>query len=83
MGEAKEEKKLSYDDLKKIINELQHQNKYLIEQFQKTRNEELFKRIEFLFKVLENSDLFPEEFINSVVLEIQDIMTIKTEETEE
>lgn len=38
-----------------------------------------FKRLEFLFKVLEHSDKFPSDYLSEVTAEIMKIMTIPEE----
>ena len=84
MGEAKEEKKLSYEELKNIAGQLQQQNKMLVEQMYKARNEEMYKRIDYLFRVLENKDSFTTKFCDNVSLEIEEILTIQeAEDTKE
>lgn len=80
MGENKEEKKLSYDELKNIAGQLQQQNAFMREQLLKSRNEEMYKRIDYLFKVLENSKMFDVEFVANVALEITQILTIQEEQ---
>lgn len=81
MGETKEEKKLSYEELKSVAGQLQQQNAFMREQLMKARNEEMYKRIDYLFKVLENSKMFDVNFVADVALEITGILTI-TEESE-
>ena len=81
MGETKEEKKLSYEELKSVAGQLQQQNTFMREQLMKSRNEEMYKRIDYLFKVLENSKMFDIQFVADVALEITGILTI-TEESE-
>lgn len=84
MGENKEEKKLSYEELKTITGQLQQQNAFMREQLMKARNEEMYKRIDYLFKVLENDKMFDVEFVANVALEITQILTIQEEsETKE
>lgn len=90
MEENKEQKnddvkqeKLSYEQLTEIANNL-HQR--LIKAEQNVRDISLgntFKRLEFLFKIIENYNMFPEEFVNKVLLEIQDLMTIEESPNQE
>ena len=84
MGENKEEKKLSYEDLKGLCSKLQEQNQFLAEQFKlarekiiASRNEEMYKRIDYLFKVLENGVMFDIQFVADVALEITNILKIE------
>lgn len=77
MGE--EEKKMSYEELKTIAGQLQQQNTFFKDQLMKSRNEDLYKRIDYLFKVVENKSVFGSDFLKSVVNEITDILTIPEE----
>lgn len=81
MGEEnKKEEKMSYDELKNIAGQLQQQNTFMREQLMKAKSEELYKRIDYLFKVIENKDMFNNEFVTVVVNEITDILTIPEQE---
>lgn len=75
MGDKVEEKKLGYDELKNVCGQLQQQNAFMREQLLKSRNEELYKRIDYLFKVVENKQAFSNVFYDNVVNEIEDILT--------
>lgn len=71
------QEKLSYEQLTEIANNL-HQR--LIKAEQTVRDISLgntFKRLEFLFKIVETYNMFPEEFVSKIVLEIQDLMTLE------
>lgn len=69
-------KALSYDELKNIASQLQQQNAFLIEQLKKTNDESFYKRIDFLFKVIEFNKLFPEEFVQKCVTGLIETITI-------
>ena len=91
MGEkkevVKEKKELTYDELKNVAGQLQQQNKFLIEQLQKNEYADLHKRIEYLFKVLENKNTFANTdngFVDEVISELISILKIeKQPEVEE
>jgi 3-hydroxy-3-methylglutaryl CoA synthase len=81
MAEVKElnSKKISE---KEIINQLEEQNKYLVQEYQKMREyvnkvklEEMNLSLTSLFETLRYKDLFPVEFIDRNILKIQEIMT--------
>jgi len=72
-------KELSMDELKNVVNQLQQQNKFLIEQFKKHNEESFYKRMDYLFKVLENKSLFDEKFAFNCSMEIQETLTIPEE----
>lgn len=74
--EVKQEKKLSYEELENVANNL-----YV--RLQQADMANMFKRLDYLFKVVENVDNFPQEFAKHCVKEIVTIMTIPTEETKE
>lgn len=74
--EVKQENKLSYEELENVANTL-----YV--KLQQADMANMFKRLDYLFKVVENVDNFPQEFTKHCVEEIVNIMTISTEETKE
>ena len=74
--EVKQEKKLSYEELENITNNL-----YI--RLQQADMANMFKRLDYLFKVVENVGNFPQEFVKHCTEEIVNIMTISTEETKE
>ena len=83
MGEmkevVKEKKELTYDELKNVAGQLQQQNKFLIEQLQKNEYADLHKRIEYLFKVLDNISAFSSidsDFTTEVAAELISILKI-------
>ena len=82
-----EAKKISYEDLQKAAGQLYQQNQQLIakckqyeEQMQRLNNVEV--RLHYLFEVLDKGSYFDNDFIDTCVNEVKEIMTIK-EETEE
>lgn len=81
MEETKEVKKLSYEELEKIAHELNNQCQKLYSELQKSNMINTFKRLDYLFKVLENKDVFNSDFITTCVNEIQEFMTIREENT--
>lgn len=79
----KDPKKLTYDELENIAQQLSNQNRELYMKVQELNAENMFKRLDYLFKVVENEISFPQTFINNCVEEIQDMMTLPKEEKEE
>ena len=80
MGEEKkEQKKLSYEELANAANQLQQQNKFLIEQLQKNQGESFYKRLDYLYKTIELKEVFPEEFTGKCIDEIVSTITIPEE----
>ena len=85
-------KQMSYEELRRAAGQLAQQNKALMnqieqdreqyrEQIQRLNNVEI--RLHYLFEVLDKGNYFNNDFIDKVVDEIVDIMTIKEEETKE
>ena len=74
---------LSYDQLKEVAAQLQHENQQLRSTLVRIDYSNTFKRLDYLFKVLDNYVHFDDDFVTSCIKEIQDMMTIKEESTED
>lgn len=68
---TEKERKLSYDELQEICLQLNSKLEELYKRYQEANLTNFFNRLEFLFKVLENSLRFDDKFIDKVVGEIQ------------
>lgn len=77
------EKKLSYDELENAANELLMQNQQMYNELQKANMSNVFKRLDYLFKVVEFNTSFNTEFVNTCVAEIEEMMTIKETDKKE
>lgn len=82
--------KLTYEELTKVAQDLSAQNNYLKQQANTMQqkivelsNFTMFKRLDYLFKVIENSNQFPAEFVGNCASEIMDVLTIQPEQQEE
>lgn len=73
--------KMSYEQLENIAHQLSEQAKQLYTRLQEANMANMFKRLDYLFKVVENAHAFNEEFVAKCVTEIEDLMTVP--ETEE
>lgn len=80
--EAERPEKMSYEQLENIAHQLSEQAKQLYMQLQNANMSNMFKRLDYLFKVVENSHMFKLDFVNKCINEIEDFMTIP-EETED
>lgn len=69
------------EQCKKIIEALKSQNAQLMYQLQGANLNNMFKRLDYLFKVAENAAMFDEAFVDQCVNEIKELMTPPTEET--
>ena len=78
----KEEKKLTYEELEGIAHQLSEQARQLSKRLEEANMFNLFKRMDYLFKVLELKDVFDESFIKDSVKEIQESLTL-TEQPKE
>ncbi len=84
MNASQENKKLSYEELNEVCMRLEQQNQYLVRELQKANLTNMFKRLDYLFKVVEYSHSFGDaEFVGNCIEEIKEAMTINTEEGKE
>ena len=74
--------KLSYEQLENIAHQLSEQAKQLYMKLQAANMGNMFKRLDYLFKVVENGHMFKQDFLEKCITEIEEIMTVP-EETEE
>lgn len=82
--EAKAEpKKISYEELEKIALNLQEQCQKLYAQNQEMQVGMMFKRLDYLFKVLKYYSLLETNFVKKCAKEIQELLTVDTPNNEE
>ena len=79
MGENKE--KLSYEQLEEVARQMEGQLRQVYAKLQEANMSNLFKRLDFLFKVLETEHMFPLGFVQKCADEIKSILTIPEEVT--
>lgn len=75
----KKNEKMSYEELEQVASQLSQQSQQLYARLQQAEMTNLFKRLDLLFKVVENNHAFSEEFVTNCVKEIEEIMTIPDE----
>lgn len=80
--EVEQPKELSYEELKNVAAQLQHQNEQMRNAIMKLDYTNTFKRLDYLFKVVENSIQFPDDFVANCINEVVDMITVKEEEKE-
>lgn len=78
-----EKKKLSYEELENVCHQLSEQSQTLYRKLQEANMTNMFKRLDYLFAVIENGDAFPESFVKQCVDEVVTSMTIPEEEKTE
>ena len=76
--EVKKEK-LSYEELENVCHQLSEQSRNLYGKLQEANMSNLFRRLDYLFAVIQNSDKFPSEFTSRCTQEVMAIMTIQDE----
>lgn len=80
--EVKENEKMSYEQLENVAHQLSEQVRQLYAKLQEANLENMFKRLDYLFKVIENAHAFNAEFISKCASEIESLMTLPDPEDE-
>ena len=75
--EENKKKELSYEELKNVAGQLSQQNQQLNMMLQQANMTNMFKRMDYLFKILELKNCFDSEF----VITCSDEIKVETEET--
>ena len=77
--------KLTYEQLNDACNQLWQQNRQLVARTKELEQFALNKRLDYLFRVVENGKMFSDEFTANCISEIEEAMTIpnSTEEVKE
>lgn len=61
---------MTKEKLKTTCGQLYYQNQQLMNRIKSMDMTNIFKRLDYLFKVVENADKFPESFVRTVIDEI-------------
>lgn len=73
--EAPKQQKLTYEQLNDACNQLFQQNQYLVKQLKELDMANSFKRLDYLFKVVELAGTFKDaDFVNQCIDEIKGAM---------
>ena len=75
--------KLSYEQLENVAHQLSEQTKQLYMKLQAANMSNMFKRLDYLFKVVENGHMFKQDFLEKCITEIEEIMTVPEETDKE
>lgn len=75
--------KLSYEQLENVAHQLSEQAKQLYTKLQAANMNNMFKRLDYLFKVVENGHMFKQDFLDKCIAEIEEIMTVPEETDKE
>lgn len=81
MEENTKTPELTYEQLTSVANNLSRENHALKQQLQEMNYFNLFKRLDYLFKVVENASAFDVSFVDACKTEITNLMT-NVEETD-
>lgn len=68
--------KMSYEELEQVASQLSAQSQQLYARLQQAEMSNMFKRLDYLFRIVENADAFNDTFVSKCVAEIEDIITI-------
>ncbi len=71
-----EKQKLSYEQLEEVAQQMNEQLKKVYQQLQEASMGNLFKRLDFLFKVLENAHMFDDTFVDTCTNEVVKLITL-------
>lgn len=82
-NESERPEKMSYEQLENVAHQLSEQNTQLYMKLQEASLGNMFKRLDYLFKVIEIGHMFNEEFLAKCVSEIETTMTIPEETDKE
>lgn len=74
------QQKLTYDQLNDACNQLFQQNQYLVKQIRQLNDSNMFRRLDYLFKVVEFSEKFDAAFVKACSDEITEAVTPVSEE---
>lgn len=78
-----EKTKLTYEQLENLATQLSNQNQQLFKKLQEANLNNMFARLNFLFKVMENSTQFSMDFVAKCADEIEAALTIPEPKEEE
>lgn len=74
--------KISYEQLENVAHQLSEQNRQLFAKLQELNMANVFKRLDYLFKVVENGHMFKQDFLEKSIAEIESLMTVSEQEEE-
>lgn len=72
--------KMSYEQLENVAHQLSEQNRQLFAKLQELNMTNMFKRLDYLFKVVENGHMFKQDFLEKCIAEIKSLMIVPEQE---
>jgi len=82
-AEQPKKEKLTYEQLENVCHQLSEQSRTLYQRLQEADMTNLFKRLDYLFAVVENLEKFPVDFGKKCIEEIVASMTVPEKVEEE
>ena len=79
--EIERSEKMSYEQLENVAHQLSEQAKQLYMKLQDANMNNIFKRLDYLFKVVENGHMFKQDFLDKCITEIEELMPVPEEES--
>ena len=74
--ETERPEKMSYEQLENVAHQLSEQAKQLYVKLQAANMSNMFKRLDYLFRVVENGHMFKQDFLEKCIAEIEELMTV-------
>lgn len=81
--EVKQNNKLSYEELVNVANQLQIQNRQMQQQLYQLMEEHSVIRMNFLFEIVKNADMFQKDTVEESIKEIEESLFTSYKESEE
>ena len=81
--ETERPEKMSYEQLENIAHQLSEQAKQLYMKLQAANMSNMFKRLDYLFKIVENGHMFKQDYLEKCIAEIEELMTVPEESEED
>ena len=78
--QVKRPEKLSYEQIENIAHQLSEQNRQLLAKLQELNMANMFKRLDYLFKVIENGHMFKQYFLEKCIEEVESLVTVPEQE---
>lgn len=72
--------KMPYEQLENVAHQLSEQNRQLFAKLQELNMTNMFKRLDYLFKVVENGHMFKQDFLEKCIAEIESLMIVPEQE---
>lgn len=81
--EVKQDNKISYEELVNVASQLQIQNRQMQQQLYQLMEENSVIRMNFLFEIVKNADMFQKDTVEESIKEIEESLFTSYKESEE